>query len=441
MTLHLKRAAVGLTAGLLATALTGCDSFFDPVTDDVIDPSNLTSPAAIATLLNGARRDFALAYVGAGDDSQEGSILIGGLVADEYDNSDTFPTRQEMDRRDMDVKNASLIGAYGNLHRARVAADNTAAQARSLTPNDKDTIGEADVLSATTVVIFADNYCSGVPLSSLSGSQLVYGEPQTTVQLYSAAAAKFAGVVALAPTSSTVLNAARVGQGRALLGLGRFADAAIAVAAVPTNFAYTTFHSEVTGIVTNGIWGFVNFLNRWSVSPGTGGGLDFATANDPRVPVEDTGGTGFDAFTPQFNQELFPTRTSPVPIATGIEARLIQAEAALQAGNSGGALSMLNDLRATVPGLAPLADAGSAAARVDQLFSERAFWLFSTGRRLGDLRRLIRQYGRTPDSVFPSGDYYKGGEYGPDVNIPISFEERNNPNVGAQGPECLDRNP
>ena len=68
---------------------------------------------------------------------QEGVILIGGLVSDEYDNSDTFPTRQEMDQRQMNVRNASLIGAYRNLHRARAAADAAAAKGEELTPNDR----------------------------------------------------------------------------------------------------------------------------------------------------------------------------------------------------------------------------------------------------------------------------------------------------------------
>ena len=130
-----------------------------------------------------------------------------------------------------------------------------------------------------------------------------------------------------------------------------------------------------------------------------------------------------------------------VPIVTGIEARLIEAEAALKAGNSGGMLSALNALRSTQPGLGPLADPGNQVGREHLLFRERAFWLYSTGRRLGDLRRLIRQYSRGPETVFPTGVYYKGGVYGPDVNIPISFEERNNPKVGSQGPECLNRNP
>lgn len=440
MAYRMTRTAGLVGVSLLASATIGCSSIFDPSTDDVIDPGNLTSAAAIQTLLNGARRDFALAYVGAGDDSQEGIILTAGLVADEFDNSDTFPTRQEMDQRTMDVTNVSLLGVYAGIHRARAAADQASALARSAVPDGVDAIAELHEISGLSLLSFADNYCSGVPASSLQGETLVYGDPQTTVQLYTAALAKFDSALALAP-SGALLNASAVGKGRALLGLGQFAAAGTAVAGVPTGFTQNTFHSEVTGAVSNGIWAFVNFLNRWTVASGTGGGIDFVGAEDPRVPTEDTGGPGFDSETPQINQLLFPTRVSSVPIVTGIEARLIEAEAAYKAGSSAGMLTILNTLRTGVPGLDPLADPGTNIGREDLLFRERAFWLYSTARRLGDLRRLIRQYGRNAESVFPTGEYYKGGVYGPDVNIPISFEERNNPKIGASGPECLDRNP
>jgi starch-binding outer membrane protein, SusD/RagB family len=98
--------------------------------------------------------------------------------------------------------------------------------------------------------------------------------------------------------------------------------------------------------------------------------------------------------------------------------------------------AILNDLR-DLQGLDPLPVPPNTDAAVDLLFSERAFWLFATGHRLGDLRRLIRQYGRAPDEVFPTGTYIKGGDYGEDVNLPIPIEEQNNPNSAG----CLDRNP
>ena len=51
------------------------------------------------------------------------------------------------------------------------------------------------------------------------------------------------------------------------------------------------------------------------------------------------------------------------------------------------------------------------------------------------MRRLVRQYGRTEDAVFPSGTFFKGGAYGDDMNFPIPFDEQNNPNSQM----CTDR--
>ena len=72
---------------------------------------------------------------------------------------------------------------------------------------------------------------------------------------------------------------------------------------------------------------------------------------------------------------------------------------------------------------------------MDLMFRERAFWTFGRGQRLGDLRRLVRQYGRAATAVFPVGPYYKGGVYGSDVTLPIVDDETYNPKFRG----CLDR--
>ena len=83
--------------------------------------------------------------------------------------------------------------------------------------------------------------------------------------------------------------------------------------------------------------------------------------------------------------------------------------------------------------------AAAAGGAVGLLFRERAYWLWLTAHRLGDLRRLVRQYGRAADAVFPSGVYFKSQvpTYGSDVNFPVPVGEENNPNFT----QCLDRNP
>jgi hypothetical protein len=74
---------------------------------------------------------------------------------------------------------------------------------------------------------------------------------------------------------------------------------------------------------------------------------------------------------------------------------------------------------------------------VDLLFRERAFWLYLTGHRFGDLRRLVRQYERLPDAVFPAGAYEGGtGVFGTDLNAPVpSDEQLYNPNYRG----CINR--
>ncbi|MEO6443694.1 MAG: TonB-dependent receptor plug domain-containing protein [Gemmatimonadaceae bacterium] len=86
----------------------------------------------------------------------------------------------------------------------------------------------------------------------------------------------------------------------------------------------------------------------------------------------------------------------------------------------------------TLPPGAP----ASQAEAIDLYFREKAFWVFGRGQRLGDLRRLIRQYSRTAANVFPSGAFYKGGSYGADVNFPVTVDEENNPAFKG----CTDRN-
>ena len=66
----------------------------------------------------------------------------------------------------------------------------------------------------------------------------------------------------------------------------------------------------------------------------------------------------------------------------------------------------------------------------------KATWTFSRGQRLGDLRRLVRFYGRTPEHTFPVGEHYRGGDYGSDVNFPVPTEERANEEFSG----CTNRN-
>ena len=135
--------------------------------------------------------------------------------------------------------------------------------------------------------------------------------------------------------------------------------------------------------------------------------------------------------TAQLNQ--YATPDAAITIASGIEARLIQAESQLANGDPSWILT-LNNARATI-GLSALTPAATAAGQVDQLFRERGFWMYLTAHRLGDMRRLVRQYGRDIETVYPTGSYFKGGAYGTDVVLVPFQDESNNPNWAG----CTDK--
>jgi starch-binding outer membrane protein, SusD/RagB family len=159
------------------------------------------------------------------------------------------------------------------------------------------------------------------------------------------------------------------------------------------------------------------------------------SAEDIRVTGDS--GLGSDNNTESWFPNKYPSFESSIPTADYLEAQLIIAESELQAGGFAAMTQRLNDLRAGA-GLDPLGTPGDFDAATDLLFRERAFWLYATGHRLGDMRRLIRQYGRDAETVFPTGEYFKAGlTYGVSVNLPLPRREGNNPNVPNAA--CLDR--
>jgi starch-binding outer membrane protein, SusD/RagB family len=292
-------------------------------------------------------------------------------------------------------------------------------------------------LAGFTYVYFAEGFCSGVAYSERVNGDPVFGNPETTTETLARAIARFDAALASPGAAPEEINAASVGKGRALLNDGQYAAAAAAVQGVPDDFEYLLEHAPSPLRLRNSIYLLTNG-GQWSVANAEGGnGLAFLSG-DPRVPFLDEQAPGLDNSTPQFSLLKFPDVSASVPLASGIEARLIEAEAQFQAGDTATMLVTLNTLRASA-GLGNLTGPTTLSEARDMVFSERAFWLFSTGHRLGDMRRLTRStlYGLPITGVFPEGAYHKGGSYGTDVNLPLPLESRNNPNSNG----CLDRNP
>jgi hypothetical protein len=445
-----RTAAVIALATLPAAACRSTDEILAVTDPDIINPSDVSSAAGANAVRLGALARFTVATTGG-----ESLFMLGGLFSDEWNNGDSFIARQEIDQRVITDQNNFLTDANRSLHRARLSGEQAVLLLKEFNPDGPAAeLAEMYLVQAFVENLAGEHYCNGIIFSTVVDGAEVYGSPVPVSETFERALAHAdSGLALITGTTAAdvrVRNALRVTRGRILLNLNRHADAATAVAGVPTNFAYQTRHAQTTN--DNQIWVWNNSSRRYSVSTGEGGnGLNFATANDPRIPICQGGDVACraigvtstvrdDLTTPLYIQRIWPTRDASVTIIGGIEARLIEAEAQLKAGQAATALATLNAARTTVTGLAPLTDPATDAARVDQIFRERAFWLFSTGHRTGDLRRLIRQYGRTASTVFPTGAWHKGGNYGADVTVPIPQAEQNNPNVGSGNDACIDRN-
>lgn len=477
-----------LVAMALALPLVACD------TDKIVEvedpalrrPEDLNNAGAVPALVNGAFRQFLGGYSGFGDDA---FLSSSAVISDETYYGDTFPTRQAADRRTVQAPVLTNITdpAFTRLQQARLNARRAFAVVSQFSTSqtaqaDAVTKGQLRTIEGYVYVTLSEGWCGAVPFSvvpdegPIDPTAIVFGAALNTDQMNDTAIVRFNEALGADPGNGL----AAIGKGRALLNRGQYAAAAAAVAGIPTLYVFKLEHSANTAnennpmfaLMSNGRYGISNLegglsgasalradLRTPPLTAPSAEGLPFRGLQDPRVPWSGrpnaTNGCFSGSILCWINNN-YPSNDSDVPLASGVEARLIEAEADLQAGNAAAMLTKLNALRANVvtllavlypdqkqtfpaPGtggtvsLPALADPGAGlsaadafAARRALLFQERALWLFNTGHRQGDLRRLIRNYGLPSSSVFPSGPNFRGGTYGNDVSYPLPFAEENN---------------
>ena len=476
-----RAATFALLAVTLASLLWSCspESLVSdaPLPPNVPDPTQTQTPAGAMASYVGAVLQLRTAFGG----DPNSMIPVTGLFTDELRSAQLGQpglTSDPMllDSRFLpedpgigeDTKTAfPLRILYGLLQRVRGQARQARGALHAYAPNASLALsGHLFAMEGYAEVFLADLYCSGIPLSTLDfGKDFTYKAGSSTADVYKHSRALFDSALAISTDSARIMNLASVGKARALLALGEYDEAAAAVASVPDDFTYSlTYDISVGGGSTAGlpldnrnyIWpDFASGSGAVLVTMVDGegeNGLPFMSSADPRSAWTPHGTTmyGQDLFVPAM---YALDGTSPIVLASGTEARLIQAEAALKANNASW-LVTLNALRTDgtfdvqdtdtlwhagsggVADLAPLQDPVDPDARVTMLFNERAYWLFLTGHRQGDLRRLIRDYGRQSESVYPTGPYrgafnsYRGA-----ITAPIPGAERvSNPLfTGCQG--------
>ena len=504
----MKRSIWGTAVTIATTALlvTGCQDLLEVEIEGQITEEQINSPAAAQALRLGALGSF-LQVNGSsvvGNSTLFGLVNNTGLLADEIVNRAVAGPANVVDQR-INVGSSDYALMQTTRGRAFQAFDAiTANMPTSAFPNAPRLRGELLFVIGYLEMQFAENFCAGVPLSRRVNNTITYGQRLTTTQMLDSSIAHYNQALALITdtladsASLTLRRAVRVAKARAFINKGTASDADSAAASVggaspvPTNFVYAmTFGgTAVTSINTH--WLYMAAASgaagtRASVGDSINpdgstipNALPFASANDPRVPVlgnsasPSSQGNGILAL-PLVRQNLFRFPDTPLNLVSGVDARLIEAEVQLIKGNLGQMTTILNTLRGTTvvlsrdvtyaaSALPALPVPANQTAAVRLFFREKAFWTWGRGQRLGDMRRMIRQWGPpitgrpapfqnlafTEDKVFPIGNVFDiPGQpttsinvYGKEINFVFTGETAN-PNVPPSNnvPDALGRIP
>ena len=441
-----------LLGGVLVLA--ACDGILDVDESGIIIGEDLDAagPAAIAAMVNG--------IVGSYQEAADDIVRYTSLITDEMIAAGTFPTRLQVDERRIQQNNPTLTGGmYIPLHQARQQADTTVfvLQQRLQEPEFTSVIRDVSegialgkLYGGYSRVWLAEIYCWSILTGVFPETSPLLPD---TRMLQALAFLREAESLAGAEDLQDVRQAAIVGQARAHLWLRDYDQAAAVASRVPREFTYLAEYSHNSPGQHNELysftWGRTQGID-WTVGNGespTRGNerwefLDqFARLN--LLSVSPDGFRSSDSNIPVVLQRLYPREESSIHVASGVEAILIRAEAAVRSGQTAAAAQLLNDLRADFSlrvllrsrvelpfvgdNLGPLVLTGDFLADLKTVADERARELWLTGDRLTTSRRFRLELGV---DLFPSVKDAIGG--GDDIAFPIpQLELDTNPNLGT----------
>jgi hypothetical protein len=430
---YLKTATGIAVAWLLAAGLlTACNSkdYLSVTSPSRIPASGLEDPAKASLLVNGTVADFECAF-GA-------YVVAGGLIGQELEDATQTAARYPYDQRTLisssptyQTSTCQGLGVYSPLQTARVSADNARRLLTGWTdaqvPGRQELLATAAAYEGYAQLLLGEGFCATVFSSFNADGSINYGTVITPAQAFDSAITHFTEAITAAqaagPSATSILNMAYVGRARAKLDKGDLAGARADAILVPANFVLNMTASSISSRRNNRVWAD-NGPNGSAFNQASSVGALYRNLNDPRVPVIHPANLPDATIgVPLWIQQKYTSASAPIPIATGVEAQLIVAEADI-ASNPSEALTLINASRAA--GNETALPAGTTAADLKTaLINERRRALFLQSQHLYDLIRFQIPLNPAPGVKFPGG-----GTYGNQQCMPLpDVEAFNNPNL------------
>lgn len=428
---------------LLAGTLAGCDGILDVENPTVVTPESLNSPEGVSILVNGVVGNF--------QRSMDDYVIGSGLLTDELVNAggQAAPGYRATDERTVSPAARRLPGVWADVQLARRFADDADSTLRAamddpdfagVTARLERGIATARLYRGYTRLLLAELYCRTV-IEDDGPARSPAQAAQRARELLAQAAdrASNAGL-------TDVVRATRVGRARAHAYLGNYAEARALAAEVPSSFAFPVEYSsnsiEQENTVFQVTHGVNDFLNI-TVGDGTDDDVHrerwpyFDEWVEQGLVDPDPGREAFDAAVDVNLQHRYVRGSANMVLASGWEARMIQAEAALRSAEVATAEELVGELlRDPEQQANPILRSNSAlqlepfrfdgftgtlSVDLERLARARAAGLWLTGTRQGLLRRLEAR-----DAV----ELYPPETEGDATCLPIPEEELdNNPNL------------
>ncbi len=370
-----RRGVAVLTA--ISFAACNTDKILEVDFPGQIPTEQIGDPSLAAVLVRSAIGDFECAY---------SNYMSGSAVhSDEYETSNSnVPLANWGERTITADENDYAIGTcetnFGmnlTLHTARFQSEETSKKLAAWT--DQQVTGRASlqaqvkIYGAYAYLLMGEGFCQ----VAFDGAAV---QPPTAA--LTLAETRFAEGIAFAQSASNtdMLNLARVGMARTKMDLKKWAEAATFASQVPAAYNKNVDRGQESNRRWNKLWRLAEQQGAYTVATA------YRNMNDPRVLVKDALRGAFNSEVRLWVTTKYTGLTSPMRLASGIEANLIQAEALIQQNQVAQGMALINARRTTV-GLTPLVALTQADARNAVIDERRKELSFEGGHRLNDLLR------------------------------------------------------
>src|SRR5438105_7418250 len=345
------RWASSLAAALL---LAGCSNMLDVKYPGQIPTSQIGDPTLAPVLVNSVIGDFECAY---------SNYMSGSSVhSDEYETANSNVPLANWGERTItaDENDYSIGTCEGNfgmnltLHTARFQAEDVTKKLTSWTDqqvaNRTSMLAQVKTYGAYSYLLLGEGFCQ----VAFDG-----GPVQAPTAALALAETRFTEALALAQTAGNtdMLNMGRVGMARTKLDLKKWSEAVQFASQVPADYTKNADRGQESARRWNKLWRLAQQVGAYTVA------VAYRNMNDPRVLVADAGRGAFNSEVRLWVTKKYTGLTSPMRLASSIEANLIQAEALAQQGQVSQAMALINARRtASGVGLPALTAASQAEA-------------------------------------------------------------------------------